>query len=218
MEKDYRLQIVFFDLLDSTQLYIKDLIKEHQIDENLMVCTEKQTNGIGSRKNSWQGLDGNLFFSFCLKKEQLPVDLPLASASIYFSFLLKELLATFGSAVWIKWPNDFYIEERKIGGTITNLCDGYIVCGIGINLLEAPKGCGKLDISIDKKELLEKYKKTIEKKVLWKQVFSKYRLEFACNKNFFTHDESGLEISLSDVVLEDDGSLSINGERMYSLR
>jgi BirA family biotin operon repressor/biotin-[acetyl-CoA-carboxylase] ligase len=217
MEKDYRLQIHFFDELDSTQLYLKRLIQEGKLISNTMVCAHKQTNGIGSRENSWQGIQGNLFFSFAIDKNQLPNDLPLASASIYYSYLLKEILTLEGSKVWIKWPNDFYIDEKKIGGTITNIYGDYIVCGIGLNLFHAPSEFAKLDIIIDKKELLEKYKKTIEKKILWKQVFSKYKLEFDRNKDFFTH-HNGKKVSLESAKLEDDGSLSINGERMYSLR
>ena len=34
----------------------------------------------------------------------------------------------------IKWPNDFYIDDKKIGGTITNLSGKYVYCGIGTNL------------------------------------------------------------------------------------
>jgi BirA family biotin operon repressor/biotin-[acetyl-CoA-carboxylase] ligase len=217
MEKDYNLKIIFYDLLDSTQLYLKKLVKEGSIDSSIMICANIQTNGIGSRNNSWKGLEGNLFFSFALEKDYLPKDLKIESISIYFSYLFKEILTTLGSDIWIKWPNDFYLGNQKIGGLMTNIVGDFIVCGVGLNLKNAPDGFATLDIKVTKEKLLEKYKDSIEKKLLWKQVFSKYRLEFSRNKDFFTH-KNGLRVSLSNVTLEDDGSLSINGERMYSLR
>ena len=179
--------------------------------------TRKQTNGIGSRDNSWSGLEGNLFLSFALSLKELPQDLKLESASIYFSYLLKEVLSSFGSAVWTKWPNDFYIKEKKIGGMITNIVEETLICGVGINLLSAPQGFEKLDVTIPIEDLIEKYFQNIEKKISWKQVFSKYKLEFYKNQNFSTHTNN-LRISLADAQLLEDGSLMINGERIYSLR
>ena len=52
-----------------------------------------------------------IFFSFAIKIDELPTDLKLESASIYFAYLLKETLYELGSCVWLKWPNDFYIDD-----------------------------------------------------------------------------------------------------------
>jgi BirA family biotin operon repressor/biotin-[acetyl-CoA-carboxylase] ligase len=176
-----------------------------------------QTAGIGSRENGWEGYRGNLFLSFAIPLQDLPGDLHIASASIYFASLLQEVLQRNNSHVWLKWPNDFYIKNLKIGGMITNVVEHFLVCGVGINLKKAPDGFGILDIEIDKKILVEQYIKNVEKKVLWKQVFSKYKLEFDRNKNFSTHYKN-VKISLKDAKLEEDGSLNIDGERIYSLR
>jgi hypothetical protein len=46
-----------------------------------------------------------------LSKKDLPADLPLASTSIYFSFIMKKRLESMGEALWLKWPNDFYIQN-----------------------------------------------------------------------------------------------------------
>ena len=211
------MQILYLDEIDSTQKYLKEKLLQKELHAPIAVCAEIQNSGIGSRNNSWEGAKGNLFLSFALPLKQLPVDLRLESASIYFSYLLKETLAVFGSKIWIKWPNDFYLDEKKIGGMITNIIGDTIVCGVGLNISDAPKVFVKLDINIDKKVLLENYFKNIEKKVLWKQVFSKYKLEFYRNQNFFTHN-NGVKVSLGDATLNDDGSLNINGERIYSLR
>jgi len=217
MEKDFQLKIIYLDSIDSTQSYIKELLKKNRYELPFAVIANTQSKGIGSRNNSWDGLSGNLFLSFGIKLKELPVDLKLESSSIYFAYLLKDLLKENGSKVWLKWPNDFYINNLKIGGMITNIIDDVLVCGVGLNLVNSPKEFTKLDIEISKIDLLNKYFKKIEKRELWKQVFSKYKLEFHRNKEFFTHIND-VKVSLGNAILENDGSIVINGKRIYSLR
>ena len=176
-----------------------------------------QTKGVGSRDNSWEGFRGNIFVSFSVPLLALPEDLKLESASLYFAYILKETLAVFGSKLWLKWPNDFYVDDKKIGGMITHIVGQNVLCGFGINLKQAPHGFALLDVEIDKNILLNNYFINLEKKVLWKQVFSKYELEFYRNKSFYTHVENK-KIYLDNATLQSDGSLIIDGKRMYSLR
>jgi BirA family biotin operon repressor/biotin-[acetyl-CoA-carboxylase] ligase len=212
------LKITYLDSIDSTQLYLKNLLKKDKdIQLPHAIVADMQTNGIGSRDNLWRGFKGNLFLSFAISVDELPQDLKLESASIYFAYLLKETLNELNSDVWLKWPNDFYIEDMKIGGMITNMVDNVLICGVGLNLLSSPDGFTILDIKISKNKLLKQYFKKIEKKISWKQVFSKYKLEFCRSQDFFTHNND-LKISLRDVVLQNDGSILSDGERIYSLR
>jgi BirA family biotin operon repressor/biotin-[acetyl-CoA-carboxylase] ligase len=211
------LKIYSLKSVNSTQTYIKKLLDSGDAKPPLAVYTSVQTNGLGSRDNLWQGKDGNLFLSFAIERKELPEDLQLESASIYFSYLLKEVFEEEGSQLWIKWPNDFYLNNLKIGGMITNLVGETLVCGVGINLVDMPEGFGKLDIEVNLVDILKKYFIKIEKKTLWKQVFSKYKLEFYKNKKFYTHINN-LKISLEEALIQEDGSIMLNGERIYSLR
>ncbi|MFA7611537.1 MAG: biotin--[acetyl-CoA-carboxylase] ligase [Sulfurimonas sp.] len=211
------MQILSLKRVDSTQKYLKELIKENRISLPYAVVAELQTEGIGSRGNSWSGADGNLFLSFAIPLKDLPKDLKLESASIYFSYILKETLEEFNSTAWLKWPNDFYIENKKVGGMITNLIADAIVCGVGINIASSPNDFAILDINLNRDELIKRYFINIKKKSSWKQVFSKYKLEFYRNQNFYTHSKN-LRISLKDASLQSDGSVVVNGERIYSLR
>jgi len=216
-EKELVLKILYLKTLPSTQLYLKEQLKVKQLQAPVAVVANMQTQGIGSRNNEWISKEGNLFLSFAVPLSELPSDLKLESASIYFAYMLKETLTAFGSQVILKWPNDFYIDIKKVGGMITTVVDNNLVCGVGLNLMDTEERFATLDIKIDKHHLLDAYFQKLEKKVLWKQVFSKYKLEFQTNKKFFTHNESE-RLSLEDVVLEDDGSISMNGERIYSRR
>jgi BirA family transcriptional regulator, biotin operon repressor / biotin---[acetyl-CoA-carboxylase] ligase len=211
------LQTLYLKTIGSTQNHLKELIKSKELKLPYAVVSDAQTDGIGSRENSWKSLDGNLFLSFAIELQNLPKDLKLESASIYFAYILKNTLKSLNSEVWIKWPNDFYIKDKKIGGMITNIVDNVLICGVGLNLQAQPQGFEKLDIEVNREDLLKKYFKNIEKNSSWKQVFSKYKLEFGKNKNFFTHNQN-LRIPLEEVTLQSDGSIISNGERIYSLR
>jgi len=218
MEKGCSVKIISLERVESTQIYLKEQLREGKLFAPCAVVTTEQSSGIGSRGNSWSGIKGNLFFSFALSPESLALDLKLESASIYFSYLLKEILEEKGSQIWLKWPNDFYIGEKKIGGTITHIVQDKLVCGIGLNLIEAPTDFDVLDINISNINLLlEEYFEKIEKKISWKQVFSKYELEFYKSKKFLTH-KSDMVISLDDAELLSDGSIFSNGERIFSTR
>ena len=217
MEKDYQLKILYLKTVPSTQIYLKNLLKEKQVQTPIAIVSEIQTDGIGSRNNTWLGLEGNLFLSFAIPLNNLPKDLKIESSSIYFAYILKETLSCLGSKVWLKWPNDFYIEEFKIGGMITGIVDDIILCGVGLNMVDSPDQFATLDINISKEVLLKKYFENIKESFSWKQVFSKYKLEFYKNKSHFTHNNN-FKISLENAILCSDGSIKSNGERIYSLR
>jgi len=211
------MEIIFLKEIDSTHTYLKEKIKKEGFIKPICIATDYQTNGIGSRGNSWQGVKGNLFFSFVIDKNFLPKDLQMQSASIYFSFILKKLLSQMGSNIWLKWPNDFYIDNRKIGGTITSATKELLFCGIGLNLIDVDDSFGKLDIQIDAQNLLKNYFKSLKNISSWKDIFSDFKIEFQRSKNFQATVENK-KVSLEKAILNDDGSIQINNTKVFSLR
>ncbi len=211
------MEILWLDSCESTQLELIDKITKKEVLPPVALITACQKSGVGSRGNRWIGIDGNLFLSFAVSKNDLPADLPLHSASIYFSYILKEILAKKGSKIWLKWPNDFFVGNKKAGGCVTNIVGEVLICGIGLNIVAAPRGYGKLDIVAEPFELGCRFLEEVEKKISWKQIFSKYKLEFHLSKSFvFNHE--GETKDLKDAELSEDGSVIINGKRIYSLR
>ena len=211
------MKIIKLKEVDSTHRYIKDYITENGYTAPLCVLCDYQTEGIGSRGNSWLGKKGNLFFSFVMDKEFLPEDLPLQSSSIYFSYILKDILKDLGSKVWLKWPNDFYLDDKKIGGTITTVSKNLLYCGIGINLKNVSEDFGKLDINVVIDDMLKSYFFKLEKKIFWKQIFSEFKIEFQHSKKFQT-TINNQKVSLQNVILNDDGSIQVNNKKVFSLR
>ncbi|WP_456381471.1 biotin--[acetyl-CoA-carboxylase] ligase [Hydrogenimonas sp.] len=211
------MRIYSFEKLPSTQRWLIEKIGEKAVEPPCAVVTEWQTDGIGSRESRWIGRPGNFFASIALPESYLPDDLPLPSASIYFAFLMKTTLKERGSATWVKWPNDLYLEGRKIGGCITMKKGRTVVVGIGVNIVDAPRNFGVLDIEISSSELLESFLENVEEAPSWKQIFSNFRLEFENSKKFRIHD--GREsVDLRKAVLQNDGSLLIGKRRVVSLR
>lgn len=211
------MEIIRLNEVDSTQTFLKNYILKFGYKNPLCIVADFQTAGIGSRGNSWIGKKGNLFFSFVLHKNLLPEDLPIQSASIYFTYILKIVLKNNGSNVWIKWPNDFYIKDTKIGGTITVLTKDLLYCGIGLNLQKVSKEYGVLDIEIDQNIVLQEYFKEIEKVISWKQIFSLFKVEFQKSRNYGTTVDNQ-KVSLKKSVLNDDGSIHIENKKVFSLR
>ncbi len=211
------MEIHSFSSLPSTQKYLIEKLEEGTLRSPVAVIASEQSTGVGSRDNSWSGGEGNFFASIAIDLEMLPKDLSLSSASIYFSFIMKETLEALGENIWLKWPNDFYLNDDKVGGTITKKVNNSLVCGIGINLKKSQNGYSALQSDISPVKLLENYLEALEKFPKWKQVFSEYEVEFELSRKFLVHIEN-YQKSLSDASLCEDGSLIIGGKRVYSLR
>ena len=211
------MEIHWFDAIGSTQTHLLEALKKEAYRPPVCVGASMQTMGKGSRGNEWIGHEGNLFISVAVERSALPEDLKLESASIYFAFLMKEMLVSEGSTVWLKWPNDFYVDGNKVGGVITNLYKDVLVCGIGINLKAAPEGFSKIEVEITPYELTKNYCRLFKNLPTWKQIFSKYQLEFENSRVFFTHYNYE-KIALERAVLLEDGSLECDGQRIFSLR
>lgn len=217
MEKGLKMETVCVESLDSTHTFLCEKIRKDEIGENFAIYALEQTNGVGSRENTWQSSKGNLHLSFCIRECDLAKDLSLASASIYFAYLLKEILEGKGSQIWLKWPNDLYIEGLKVGGVMSAKIKNFIIGSIGLNLKFAPKNAALLDIEISLECLVKEFLEVLEQKKLWKDIFSKYMIEFEKSRKFRVHHE-GKEIPLGDAFLCEDGSILLDNKRVYSSR
>jgi len=211
------LEIVSFETLPSTQQWLVDAIRSGRITEPVAVLAEEQTAGTGSRGNRWEGGTGNFFASVAVRSESLPADLPPQAASIYFGWIMRESLRSLGEDVWLKWPNDLYWKRDKIGGVITQKLKDFLIVGIGVNLKKNQNSYSALNTDISALILLNIFLEKLSEAPCWKDILSKFRIEFDKSRAFFVH-HNGTKISLQDARLIPDGSLQIHDERIYSLR
>lgn len=134
--------IHWLDTTDSTNSDIRRGLGELA---NLSVIAARfQTAGRGQGTHTWiSPKDENLTFSILIRfgKDGIPV-LPATDAvriSYVATLSIRDFLAEEGIDARIKWPNDIWVEDRKICGMlIENVLDGTNVgssiVGIGINL------------------------------------------------------------------------------------
>jgi BirA family transcriptional regulator, biotin operon repressor / biotin---[acetyl-CoA-carboxylase] ligase len=132
-------KIIRFDSIDSTNIYLSQLIRNLEIKEGTLVIAEEQTAGRGQIENTWESQKGmNLTFSFVL----FPTFLPAREQFIlskFVSLALFDLLNGYIDNVKIKWPNDLYVGKKKIAGIlIENVIKGSnissSIIGIGLNI------------------------------------------------------------------------------------
>ncbi|WP_292655326.1 biotin--[acetyl-CoA-carboxylase] ligase [Nitratifractor sp.] len=211
------MEILSFEHLPSTQRWLTEAIRRGEITEPTAVLAREQSDGMGSRENRWIGHPGNFFASIALRESDLPEDLPPSAASIYFGWVMRDLLRELGQPVWLKWPNDLYLGSKKAGGVITTRLRSFYVAGIGVNLKKSEKNFAALETELSPMILLDMYLQRLESVPKWKELFRKYRLEFERSRPFGTH--RGAEfISLEKAQLMEDGSIMLDGERIVELR
>lgn len=209
--------VKLYDTLPSTQIALLDQIHAPSFVLPHCVVARHQSNGIGSRGNTWESVTEGLYFSLALEEEKLPQDLAIQSASIYFGFCFKEALNEMGLKTWLKWPNDIYVGDKKVGGVLVNKSCKILVCGIGVNLFSTDLRFEALNQKIEYFDVLDKFFEKLQKAVSWKEIFRKYSVEFHKNFDFRFHHKDCI-ISLRDVVLLEDGALLVEGQKVYSLR
>ena len=144
-----RHDIMWFDTLDSTNEQVRRQIDS--LDNLSVVSALSQTAGRGQRGNTWSSATGeNLTFSILLRFTTGDPDprfssFPFLRAIDQFviseiaTLSVVELLEKYGIVASVKWPNDIYIEDRKICGIlIENNLRGsgiyFSIVGIGLNI------------------------------------------------------------------------------------
>lgn len=125
------------DETDSTNQWLKD----HREDstDSLVVVTDYQTAGRGCGTNSWESERGkNLLFSIRIQPKEISAQRQF-HISMAISLAICEALGQYIGELSIKWPNDIYWRNGKIGGIlIENTLHGSTIkesiIGVGLNI------------------------------------------------------------------------------------
>lgn len=129
----------YFLTIDSTQKFAIDLIKKNRIKNSdpVIVISDSQSLGKGRKGEIWSSPKGGIWLSIVLSRylkiQELFECQMIASISICETIEIQT-----GLKPVLKWPNDIFIEGKKICGIIidseieSNKIES-IVLGIGIN-------------------------------------------------------------------------------------
>ena len=163
----------------STNTYAAELLAQKDLAEGIVITTEHQTAGRGQRGNNWESAAGkNLTFSLILKPSFLHVQEQFY-LTIITSLAIYDLLTEFlPHELAIKWPNDLYHGQKKLGGilienSLKNNTLEWSVLGIGLNVNQSSfsnETASSLVLTSGKEfsrsELLEKLLLRIEQRYL----------------------------------------------------
>jgi BirA family transcriptional regulator, biotin operon repressor / biotin---[acetyl-CoA-carboxylase] ligase len=100
-----------------------------------VVFTPCQTAGRGQWGRSWIAPSGVLTASFVLRS-MIPIG-QLGQISLLAGLAVIQALAQLApelsSRLQIKWPNDIWLDGRKLAGILSEVTDGVVIVGIGLN-------------------------------------------------------------------------------------
>lgn len=135
------------DSIEWAKQYITDA------PDGAVFIADKLTKAKGRSGRIWEVYDGQLLITLLLKPKILQnfsiEDLPIRinQLNMAISLGINEVLAEYG--IGIKWPNDFIVKGKKVGGVLfhlvwrNNLPIG-IVCGFAVNVNNLFKESDKL--------------------------------------------------------------------------
>ncbi len=139
-----RLEI--FQELDSTNAYLQAGARENW-PSGAVCLAEQQSAGRGRLGRRWQTPFGASLALSLLWRFNLPPD-ALSGLSLATGIAVARTVEQFGvSEVGLKWPNDVWWKERKLGGILLESGSDagvvYVVAGIGLNV-KLPLQTGEL--------------------------------------------------------------------------
>lgn len=104
------------------------------------VVARRQTGGRGRLSRPWFGLDGDNLFVSVLHRTRLPVE-RVSGLTLDVGLAIAEAfdgLTGLAGVVRLKWPNDLFVDGRKLGGILCELVDvahgRCVVVGVGVNV------------------------------------------------------------------------------------
>jgi len=181
-------------IIDSTNSYLLRKIP-HQIKAGQVCIAEYQQKGRGRRGRTWQ----SPFASHLYLSLYHPLEAGMSDAmglSLVVALALSDTLQLFTHAnVQLKWPNDVYIQGKKIAGILLELegqAEGLSHCVIGIGLnIQMPTSSGA-KIEQPWTDLQQHSDKVIDRNLLTAHLI------YYLNKRLLDHQKWGLTVMLPE--------------------
>ena len=224
-------KIVHIDETDSTNRWLR----EQGGEENVVVWADYQTAGRGCGTNHWESERGkNLTFSMLLHPHDVPAQKQF-HISMAISLALCKALGQHIGDLSIKWPNDIYWRDGKIGGIlieVTLLGNKVKDCiiGIGLNInqrvfrSDAPNPVSMWQIceqETDCEQLLQEILQAFQE-YMGKSNKDEYQSMLYRRKGFHPYADKDGAFMAEIIDVEDDGHLLLrddNGQlRRYAFK
>lgn len=149
--------IIKKDIISSTNKFIKE--NYETLDNYTVVTAKYQTAGKGRMTRNWESSNAdNILMSILIKEFKERSDLNLLS--LVASMSVHKFLKKYLDNLYIKWPNDILVNNKKICGILLegkiNNDSKMVVIGIGININQIVFNNEINDITTSLKKELDK--------------------------------------------------------------
>lgn len=141
-------RITVLPVVDSTNQYLLDRMAE--LVSGDACVAEYQQAGRGRRGRHWVSPFGaNLYLSMFWRLDQGPA--AAMGLSLVIGIVMAEVLQRLGAEqVRVKWPNDLYLNDRKLAGILVELTGktgdaAQLVLGVGINMAMRGSNASQID-------------------------------------------------------------------------
>lgn len=146
------MNIIKLNAIESTNLYLKKLAVEKELESYTVVSANYQSAGRGQMGANWHSEIGkNLTFSLLIKFETFEIAHQFYLSMAVSLGLLAAIRFHISSPLFVKWPNDILADKDKLAGIlIENIVSGNVikqtVIGIGLNVNQEqfPSTIGKV--------------------------------------------------------------------------
>ena len=131
-------KILEYEELDSTNNQAEKL-GWGVLEDKMVVLTRKQTQGRGQIGNRWESEPGkNISMTVVFRPKALAAGEQFA-ISMVIALGTCEFISCYAEECSVKWPNDIYVEDKKISGILIehSIMGAYVggsLCGIGVNV------------------------------------------------------------------------------------
>lgn len=129
--------LIYKDTIDSTQNHAFRILDQYA--GNIVVVSGHQTGGRGRFKREWLSPEeSGLYMSLVLRPNVTNQEMIVFN--LFMSLAISDAIReSTGLKSGIKWPNDIFINDKKVCGFLTEVISAdniveTIVCGIGINI------------------------------------------------------------------------------------
>ncbi len=99
------------------------------IHPSFVIVSEVQKGGYGQYGRRWESPSGGLWFTEVFETKNKK------ALSLFLSLPVIRVLESLGiTGVRVKWPNDIYLNGKKVAGILTKVSKETVFAGIGINV------------------------------------------------------------------------------------
>ncbi|QLE79319.1 biotin--[acetyl-CoA-carboxylase] ligase [Francisella sp. Scap27] len=130
--------VIYFHSIDSTSNYA--IKHQNSFLGNTIILAEHQTKGYGRFNREWVSPFGKNLY--CTIVEYISFDISKFSGlSLIIAISIAKVLQDLDFDVKLKWPNDIYINDKKVAGVIINISGEinnesilHIAFGLNVNM------------------------------------------------------------------------------------